>query len=541
MRGTNTSFIIEDVVFPVPRLAQGVAELQGLFAEFGYADAIIFGHAKDGNLHFVLTQAFDNPADVARYDGFMRALAHLVAERHGGALKAEHGTGRNMAPFVAAEWGEDALDLMRELKRLVDPDRLLNPGVIINDDPAAHVTHLKDLPTIEEEANACIECGFCERHCPSRDLTLTPRQRIVIRREMARLRAGGHRAQLRELERDYEYAAVTTCAADGLCALACPVGIDTGQLVKRLRRESHSASGDEVARVAASHFALLERAARAALRGNQFARSVLGSRWSADLPRAAPPLETTPITATTDRIQFVSCQSRILGGVAADDKPLARALVDVAARAGISIAVPAATGLCCGLAFASKGYDRAYRTAVNHTVEALWDWSDEGRRAVVVDASPCALTLRQARGDLTPVNRARFDRMTIEDSIELAHDTLLPRLSPRAEGEVALHPVCSVRRMNLVGKLRRVAEACSAHAEIPSSAGCCGFAGDRGFAVPELTAAALRDEATEVGARTYDGYYSSSRTCEIGLTRATGSPYRSIWHLLDRQTAPRAR
>jgi D-lactate dehydrogenase len=541
MRRRNTSFIIEDVVFPVPRLAQGVAELQDLFAEFGYDDAIVFGHAKDGNLHFVLTQAFDDPADVARYDGFMRALAPLVAGRHGGALKAEHGTGRNMAPFVAAEWGEDALALMRELKRLVDPDGLLNPGVILNDDPAAHVTHLKDLPTIEKEADSCIECGFCERHCPSRDLTLTPRQRIVIRREMTRLRATGQQGQLRELERDYVYAGLETCAADGLCALACPVGIDTGLLVKRLRRESHSASGDELACVAASHFALVERAARVALRGARAARSWVGPRWSADLPRAAPPLETTAITSATDRIYFASCQSRILGAATAGDEPLVRALVAVAARAGISVAVPDTTGLCCGLAFGSKGYDRAQHTAVNRTVEALWSWSAAGKRPVVVDASPCALTLKEARRGLTRVNRARFDRLTIEDGIELAHDSLLPRLTPRAEGEITLHPVCSVRKMNLVGKLRRIGEACSAHVEIPSSAGCCGFAGDRGFTVPELTAAALRAEAAEVGGRIYDGYYSSSRTCEIGLTRATRRPYRSIWHLLDRQTEPRTR
>ncbi len=180
MRRRGTSFILEDVVFPIPHLAEGVSDLQELFERFGYDDAIVFGHAKDGNLHFVLIQAFDDPGDVERYDRFMHALAEVVVGRYDGALKAEHGTGRNMAPFVGSEWGPEAYALMQELKRLVDPDGLLNPGVILNDDPRAHVRHLKDLPTVEDEVDQCIECGFCERMCPSRELTLTPRQRIVV-------------------------------------------------------------------------------------------------------------------------------------------------------------------------------------------------------------------------------------------------------------------------------------------------------------------------------------------------------------------------
>ena len=177
MRPRGTSCIIEDVVFPVERLAQGVGELQRLIADHGYDDVAVFGHAKDGNLHFVLTQAFDGAAEIERYDRFMQQLARLVAVRHGGALKAEHGTGRNMAPFVETEWGPEAYAVMRALKHLVDPDGLLNPGVLLDDAPRAHVEQLKSLPAIEPEVDACIECGFCERMCPSRDLTLTPRQR----------------------------------------------------------------------------------------------------------------------------------------------------------------------------------------------------------------------------------------------------------------------------------------------------------------------------------------------------------------------------
>ena len=266
MRRRGTSLILEDVVFPVERLDRGVSDLQTLFERFGYHDAIVFGHAKDGNLHFVLIQGFESPSEIERFDGFMREMAEVVVGRYDGALKAEHGTGRNMSPFVAAEWGAEAYEIMRELKRLVDPAGLLSPGVILNDDPRAHLQHLKRLPAIEAEADACIECGFCERMCPSRELTLTPRQRIVVRREMARLAAEAPGSPvLAELASDFSYAALDTCATDGLCALACPVGIDTGALVKRLRAESHSEIAEELVARLAERMAWVEGPARVGL------------------------------------------------------------------------------------------------------------------------------------------------------------------------------------------------------------------------------------------------------------------------------------
>ncbi|MEI6291196.1 MAG: FAD-binding and (Fe-S)-binding domain-containing protein, partial [Chloroflexota bacterium] len=185
MRPQGTSVIIEDVAFPVDRLAEAILDLQLLFTKHAYPEGIVYGHAKDGNLHFVITQSFNDEASIQRYAGFMDDLVHLVVDRYDGALKAEHGTGRNVAPFVAAEWGSDAYAIMSELKNILDPLNLLNPGVIINPDPLAHVTNLKNLPVIEEDVDPCIECGFCELTCPSRHLTLTPRQRIVLRREFA--------------------------------------------------------------------------------------------------------------------------------------------------------------------------------------------------------------------------------------------------------------------------------------------------------------------------------------------------------------------
>ncbi|NIM00470.1 MAG: FAD-binding protein [Acidobacteria bacterium] len=551
-RAQGTAFINEDVVFPVERLASGVAELQDSFRRWDYDDAIVFGHAKDGNLHFVLTQPFRNEDDVRRYDTFMRELADLVAVRYDGALKAEHGTGRNMAPFVETEWGGPAVRVMRELKRLIDPDGLLNPGVILNDNPAAHVTDLKDLPEVEPEVDRCIECGFCERWCPSRDLTLTPRQRIVVRRQMRRLHERDPSdPALAELQAGWRFAAEDTCATDGLCALACPVAIDTGRLTKRLRRARVDDGDERFSLWVVERFGWCVTAARTALRLGHLLSRVIGSerheRWSRRVaPRGLhwihpmPPLPGRPARRRPDNVDavfFPSCVSRVFGEPG-DDSPPGRTVERVAARAGLSVWTPRdAHDVCCGMPFSSKGLDAAYRAAAHRTLDALWRWTDGGRVPVLTDASPCAWTLKEIGPVLTHESKRKFERLTILDGIEFAHDVLLDRLElTPLRHEVAVHPVCSVRKMGLETKLVELAGACSGGAAVPSSSACCGMAGDRGFLVPELPEAALQPLRQEIEAGGYFEFFSSSRSCEAGLTRVTGKPYRSFWRLLDDAT-----
>jgi D-lactate dehydrogenase len=330
MRPPGTSLIFEDVAFPLPRIAAGVIDLQALLVKHGYPDGIVFGHAKDGNIHFIICQSFNDAASIAQYERFTDDLVAMVVDRHDGALKAEHGTGRNMAPFVEREWGADAYAIMREVKRLVDPDGILNPGVLLNDDPRVHLTNLKSLPRVEDEVDRCIECGFCESKCPSRDLTLTPRQRIVIRREQARRNAAGDAAGSRALADGLDYAMQETCATDGMCATACPVGIDTGLLVKRLRAEGTGALAAAAARFAAGAFAGVE----------VFSRAVLSLPFGfKDLPGPAGALPTTGPADMADAIYFTSCVTRVLGGPrsAARRPSLAHTMIDVAARAGLRL------------------------------------------------------------------------------------------------------------------------------------------------------------------------------------------------------------
>lgn len=560
VRRSGTSAIIEDVAFPLDRLADATTDLTRLFRAHAYEDAIIFGHAKDGNLHFVISQAFSGPAEIARYARFMDDLVALVVGRYDGVLKAEHGTGRNMAPFVEAEWGGDALAIMRRLKGLFDPDEILNPGVILNPDPRVHLERLKSLPAVEEEVDRCIECGYCEPVCPSRTLTMTPRQRIVVRRELARLEAAGaSMTDLASISDEYAYQALDTCAVDGLCATACPVGIDTGLLTKRLRRSAHSTTTIELAHGIAEHLAVTEFLARIALSVGHTARTLLGARvitsvteavaslmraptwrWVDPVPRPTPARLPRTSLASAHAVYFPSCIARVMGRLPGEPDGMGQldALIEVSRRASVPVHIPRdVRGTCCGVPFSSKGFDSAHALAANRAIDRFWRWSDGGKLPIVVDTSPCAYGLRTCRDVLTESNQVRFDQLRILDSIEFVHDHLLPKLMVRQVfGRVALHPVCSVVKMDLTSKLEAIARACASEIVTPAVPTCCGFAGDRGFLFPKLTESATRAEAEWLRDIPVEGAFSSSRTCEIGLSRSTGLTFRSYLFLLEAAT-----
>ncbi|WP_225809710.1 FAD-binding and (Fe-S)-binding domain-containing protein [Halomonas lysinitropha] len=555
VRETGTTVIIEDVAFPIERLDEGVLALTDIFHRHGYRDAILFGHALEGNLHFVFPQGFEKPGEVERYQALMDEVAQLVGVEYGGSLKAEHGTGRNMAPYVELEWGPEAYALMWEIKALFDPGNLLNPEVILSRNPTLHLENLKPLPAADEIVDKCIECGFCEPVCPSTDLTLTPRQRIVIRRELARLEALGSQAtdadrtRMKELEEAYVYQGIDTCAATGLCATQCPVGIDTGEMVRQLRHE-RAVDKAPLARRIGRHFSGATRVARGGLNAAGAARTVLGvnlmekmstgarrlsgdrlPQWSPALPRSASIRVLESVTsgdASRDKVVYLpSCATRIFGA-AHDDKVEARSVMEITLalldKAGYEVVLPEMIGhLCCGMAFQSKGqFEEAAHKGRELNRELLMA-SQNGRFPVLCDTSPCTLQMRKHLDE----------RLEMLEPVAFAHDHLLPRLAITPLDErVAVHVTCSSTRMGLDDKFVRLARACANEVVVPAGIDCCGFAGDKGFNTPELNAVALEGLAEEVAE--CSAGYSNSRTCEIGLSQHGGIPYRSIFSLLDR-------
>ena len=549
-RPSGTTALLEDVVVPVPALLDTCESLLELFDRHAYRESVIFGHAKDGNIHFMLNESFEDPANLERYQRFTEDMVDVVLGNDG-SLKAEHGTGRIMAPFVRRQYGDELHDVMRRIKALFDPRGILNPGAVLSDDPLSYVHHLKQAPTVEPEVDRCVECGFCEPSCPSQHLTLTPRQRIVLRRETARARAAGDVALVAELESDYGYEGVDTCAVDGMCQVACPVDINTGALVRRLRAERVGPVQEALWDRAARHWGTVTRGAGAALSVagtlppaavtgvTRLGRRALGADttplYDERLPRGGAARRPVP-AADPDAVYFPACIGTMFGPDP-DGAGVSAAFLALCERAGVTVRVPQEIAdLCCGTPWKSKGLAAGFERMTRRVLPVLWQASDSGRLPVVCDASSCTEGLdtmrRLAEDPSGPWSALRF-----VDAVEFAHDRLLPGLTVTAPlGSVALHHTCSSTQLGSNAAATAVAARIAAEVTVPVDWGCCGFAGDRGLLHPELTASATAREAAEVTRRPHDAYASVNRTCELGMSRATGRNYVHLLELLERAT-----
>ena len=550
-RPLGTTALIEDVAFHIDSLPEATVTLAKLIEDCGYDDACIYGHALEGNYHFVIAQSFDTQDDINKYRNLMEHIEELVVGRFDGSLKAEHGTGRNMAPFVEAEWGQKAWALMRRLKDAFDPKGILNPGVIFNDDPECFIHNLKPLPLTNPHVDKCIECGFCEVNCVSCGLTLSARQRIVAQREIARLRETGEDpSRLERLVKQFRYYGNETCAGDGLCSTSCPMHINTGELIHDIRRQSLGSFGHSVGKWAADNMPFVESALRVTLAAANTAHKLIGDSgvrnvgkvlhaaglplWTPALPKPFYPGHLGKNTAPQQArklVYFPSCINRTMGAGEESTKiePLPDVFVRLCRKAGYEVIFPDnMADLCCGMIWESKGMPDIADRKVHQLEAALAKASDGGRWPVVCDQSPCLHRMRE-----------HIKSIKLYEPAEFIHDFMSDHLVfHKHDRPVAVHITCSSRRMDIAGKIIALAEMCSSHVLVPEEVGCCGFAGDKGFTHPELNAWGLRKLRQQIESAGITEGYSNSRTCEIGLTGNSGIPYKSIVYLVDECTTP---
>ncbi|MDD4058359.1 MAG: FAD-binding and (Fe-S)-binding domain-containing protein [Bacteroidales bacterium] len=550
MRESGTTPIIEDICFPIDRLAEGTLQLQSLFEKYNYQEAVIFGHSLEGNLHFMFNPDFSKQEEIDKYGAFMDEISKMVVNKYDGSLKAEHGTGRNMAPYVEMEWGTAAFKMMKEIKNLFDPKGLLNPGVILNEDKEIHLKNFKPLPPAKEIVDKCMECGFCEGGCVSEGFTLSPRQRITVYREICRLQRTGDEPHIAaELSKLFSYAGLDTCATDGLCALKCPVKIDTGKLVKELRHENHSERAEKIAKSLAAGMGGVTKGMRIGLNTLYYLRLITGKKlfgavatgmhkvtggvvplWNEYFPKGAQTIKPKQIQSSEEKqkvVYFPSCITRSMGvskeySEALEITKITEILIK---RAGMELIYPdGKDSLCCGMAFSSKGFVEAGQLASDKLEEALRVASEDGKYPILCDMSPCLYTMKTNFGE----------RLKLYEPAEFATEFLINKLNiNKLNRKISLFAVCSAKKMEVDEHLKHIAELCAEEVVVIDS-NCCGFAGDRGFLLPELNKHGLRNikkqsEGCSEG-------YATSRTCEIGLSKHSGISFKSIFYLLEEAT-----
>jgi len=542
LRKKGTSVINEDICFNYKELPKVVKEIKSMCRHWNFNDTVLFGHAKDGNLHFAASIDLNTNAGYNQFEGLMNDLVDITVGKHNGSLKAEHGTGRNMAPFVEYEWGGELLDIMWNVKNLTDPNSILNPDVLLTKDNKIHLKNIKKMPIVDDQIDLCVECGFCEPICPSKEITMTPRQRIVVQREIA---AGNADSSVLN---DFIYDGIDTCATDGLCELACPVNINTGSYVKSLKEYSNSALSEKISILFAKNFSILQSMVRNGLALGKFLESIFSTHiikyiskflnksigtpiWHEALPKPSPVIDFNNYRDSSSWVFFPTCISRTFSGNSLASST-SQIILDIAEKTGQSVIVPKKiNNTCCSQPFSSKGYANAAKLIQEKTIDILWEESKNGSLPIIIDTSPCTHQFLYPNKNLDKSSLDKLNKLKIIDIIKFLSKCLEKIDNPKLSKSIVLHPTCSTEKMEETNLMKELAEKCATNVTIPYHWGCCGFAGDKGLNIPELNISAISPEINSIN-NISEGY-STSRTCEIGMMSESNIQYRSIAYLVN--------
>lgn len=524
----NTTVIIEDIAVAITDLPAIITQIRALFVRHNYANAAIFGHILAGNIHFIFTPGFNSQTEIDNYNGFMQALANIVAVQYKGSLKAEHGCGRNMAAFIELEWGKTAYNLMWQIKTLFDPNNILNPDVILSRDPHIHLKNLKQLHATNPIIDKCIECGFCESVCPSKKLTFTPRQRISAYRFISTLKTA-HKSLYNKFVKQYKYYGIDTCATTGLCASKCPVGIDTGKFILELKQQPNSF----INYFWVQNFSLFVAFNRKLLSLANLAGKLLGKQQtykiSQSVHKTIPIIPVYPIsmpqtqnaifknTATSSNKQILyipSCNNRIFADN--DTKKQHNAIHRLLEYMGYTVIYPEKLAdMCCGQVFESGGNPKLGLDKKDMLNKITINSIDP----ILIDNSSCFYHT---------LNGSNSGRLT--SIIDLIEANLANLKIKTKYHKLALHIDCSSKKLGQDEQIIRLLNNFADELVIPHSINCCGFAGNKGFITPELNESALSTLSNQIAECEIGVTFN--RNCQIGLSLHGGKQYLSLAELV---------
>lgn len=516
-RPLGSSVLIEDIAVEIEKLPMLIADVKEMFKKYSYNNAAIFGHVLAGNIHFVLTPNFNNQEEILNYDNFMHELTELVAKKFNGSLKAEHGSGRNISPFAIVEWGEKCWDIMWQIKRLFDPKNIFNPDVKLTKDNTLHTKNLKEFDSVHPEIDKCMECGFCEPVCPSRNLSFTPRQRNSVARKINSL-TGQEKDKWQEV---YNYYGVETCATTSLCKTSCPVGIDTGAFILTQKPQYNKL---------VKHEKEIKIAKQKVQLGN-LVGSVLGKDNLYKLTSSLhthfksipvylvnmPDMQKAKFVSSSNQnnkkvLLLPSCPNRIFASSRNYDKYPSQLILE---KIGYEVEYPKDLNKqCCGQMYHSKGNNLQQEKSRN-LLESIISNKYE---AVIIDNSSCSSFAKVEGINIVDINSFILENLS-KDSIKKKYN------------RIALHIDCSTRKQNLNEEYLQILELCCNDGVVsPERIYCCGFAGDKGFSIPELNSSSLESlkpqiEGCDVGV-------TFNRSCQIGLSKHSGIEYISFVELV---------
>jgi FAD/FMN-containing dehydrogenase/Fe-S oxidoreductase len=495
----------EDAAVPPDRLGDYLRGFDALLHEYRL-DGVPYGHFGDGCVHvridFELDRGERGRADFRR---FLTDAARLVAD-HGGTLSGEHGDGRARSELLPAMYSPEALELFGRVKAILDPDGVLNPGVLVDPrpvdadlrlaadlrEPRTSLRLVEDGGSLLDAAHRCTGVGRCLADntagggvmCPSyvatRDEKDSTRGRARVLQEMVNgelVRDGWRSPEVHE--------ALDLCLACKGCSSDCPTGVDMATYKaealhqtyrRRLRPRSHYALGrlPRWARITRPVAPLANRMMRSrtvqrlakAAAGIDQRRGVPAfatrsfTRWAAERPAVERPDVVVWADSFTEHFATGPGQSA----------------VRLLESAGLRVAV-VGEGACCGLTWISTGQLDAARRIVGRTLDVLHPYAADGIPVVGLEPS-CLAALRSDLVQLTDDRRAAELAAGVRTLAELL-DSLPGWSPPDLSGTtVVAQPHChhaSVLGWEADARLLR-----RAGANVTRLGGCCGLAGNFG-------------------------------------------------------------